>query len=379
MSIKQLIKFGIPAALKLDINNLNKNEIQLTPDGEFSARDGRPATCKTWKMDTQIAKKVIAKLSKRKSKIVIDFEHKTIINKETGEQAHASGWFYGYNVVYRPGLGLFATKVEWTKDAARLIADKKYLYISPVLIYDARTGEVLDIYNAALTNDPALDGMNEVEVAATSNFFTQLTHYGDNTMPEEILALLRKILGLPETATEADILAALQQIEKNVADEEESTLSNLLNKQTQNIAKLTSQVTAQTTAIEALKAKKDGDGEVDPTKYVPIEAVTALTAEVTALKKGITGDKVTALVQDALTTGKLLPALKDWATDLGNKDITALSTYLEKAPKLDALTSTQTGGKPPENELGLTADELVVAKCSGLTPEEFAKAKKENK
>ncbi|GHT89484.1 hypothetical protein AGMMS49543_28660 [Betaproteobacteria bacterium] len=64
-----------------------------------------------------------------------------------------------HGLEWRPGKGLFAVQVEWTEAAKSAIQADEYRYISPVFTYAPKTGEVISLYNAALTNVPALDGM----------------------------------------------------------------------------------------------------------------------------------------------------------------------------------------------------------------------------
>jgi phage I-like protein len=71
-----------------------------------------------------------------------------------------------------------------------------------------------------------------------------------------------------------------------------------------------------------------------------------------------------------------LPVQKDWATELGNKDVAALKSYLEKTPAIAALKGSQTRGKSPEgaDDEVLTADELAVCKNLGISAEDYKKA-----
>ncbi len=68
---------------------------------------------------------------------------------------------------WREGAGLYATGVEWTDNAAAMIAAGEYKFISPVFAYNKR-GEVLELLHAALTNTLALDGMDAVMLAGTA-------------------------------------------------------------------------------------------------------------------------------------------------------------------------------------------------------------------
>ncbi|MCZ5325701.1 hypothetical protein O5699_25735 [Escherichia coli] len=52
-----------------------------------------------------------------------------------------------------------------------------------------------------------------------------------------------------------------------------------------------------------------------------------------------------ALIQAALSDGRLLPTLEDWAKDYARRDINGFKTWLDKTTPLPALSSTQTGGQ----------------------------------
>lgn len=352
------------------------SRFQVTPAGKFRAKDGRPTKCANWYIDEAIAAKVIARVSARKTPQVIDYEHQTFNAEKNGKPAPAAGWYTGANMVWTPD-GLFIDNPDWTDTARDHIVKREYRFISPVLAYDGNTGEILDIFNIALTNYPALDGMSEISLAAARAMLTQHYPTEDNTM-DEIRKLLIKLLGLADDASDDDILAALQEIDKTYSNQtpQEGTaaaksLQALLTGNATTIEGLN-------TAVAALKEKveKAGTGgKPDPAEYVPVAQLNAVVAQVAELTKKVNGGEVDTIITAALKDGKLLPALEPWARELGGKDIAALRSYVEKAPMVD-LTS-QTGGKGPTggDTHGLTSDELQVAKLSGLTPKEFADAK----
>lgn len=141
--------------------------IQLFPEGQFSASDGRPGNikdCETgaWLMDANIGPDIIADVDAREVRPVVDYEHQSIRTRENGQPAPAAGWIQ--SLAYFPGKGLFA-KVEWTDRARDLIKTGEYRYISPFFEFDNKTGAVRRLISAALTNTPALDGL--MAVAAT--------------------------------------------------------------------------------------------------------------------------------------------------------------------------------------------------------------------
>ncbi|MEZ3140809.1 phage protease [Citrobacter braakii] len=339
------------------------NEIQLLPAGEFCASDGRPA-CGTWKIDAVSAALVIERLSRRKTPIVIDYEHQTLHKEKNGRPAPAAGRFMGSDVVWRDGDGLFATNVKWTARASEMIDAEEYLYISPVICYDKNTGVVIDIAHAGLTNDPAIDGMEAVALAAASRLFT--TKENEDTQMDELLKLLRKILGLAD-ATEEEILTALQALADTLPQEGE--LAN---------AGLSKIIAHDKTRIEALTAAVNNaakNNTPDPAQFVPIAIVNELRTALAALTNKNTDNELNTIIQDALTAGKLLPSMEAWAKELGGKDINQLKTFISQSPEIAALTTEQSGNKPPTLSHGLDATELEAAKLLSLTPEEYAKLK----
>lgn len=141
------------AALSLEITKATHSEIQLLPAGEFSAVDGRPHTDEVesgkWVLTAELAAQLVAQVAARATPFVIDYEHQTLRAVNNGKPAPAAGWFS--QVEWREGSGLYATGVEWTENAAAMIAAGEYKFISPVFGYNRR-GEVIELLHAALTN-----------------------------------------------------------------------------------------------------------------------------------------------------------------------------------------------------------------------------------
>ena len=66
-----------------------------------------------------------------------------------------------------------------------------------------------------------------------------------------------------------------------------------------------------------------------------------------ALKKANTEREVADLVAVAMSDGRILPAMEDWASSLGKSDLAALRSYLDAAAPVAALKGNQTGGAGP--------------------------------
>lgn len=321
----------------------SSGELQLAPAGEFSARDGRPFDAATWKITDETAPRLLAALAAHQDKIVIDYEHQTLHAEKNGQPAIASGWFYGADVQYRPGQGLFVVP-EWTEKAKGHIDDKEYKYFSPVIKYNKHTGEVLDILMGALTNYAAIDGMQEVEAMAAAKYMInpQTNQPAEeNPMLEQLIALL----GLKAGTSEADVMAALKAVMQQNQEADE--------------------------AIAAAKAETPDDA---------MTSIKAMQTELTALKSDINDTAVADLVDSAMADGRLLPAQEDWARNLGKSNIASLKTFLEDAQPVAALTGSQTDGKKPEGTDQNALDETALAVCKqmGIDPADYQKTQQED-
>ncbi len=339
------------------------NELQLLPAGQFSARDGRPADAPGWNINAALAQVLIDAAAARATPYVIDYEHQTLLAKKTGNPAPAAGWFS--TLEWRDGVGLFAVDVTWNDRAKAMIASGEYKFASPVIGYDKGTGAVTALYMAAITNDPAIDGMDEVLLAAASLHFTLPTPTPlsqETTMDENALENLRWMLNLPVGSTPADIAAQLQKLIDLVKQDPTATAAASFD--------LPGLIAAQRTAIASLTS-----AQPDPAKYVPIETMLAMQAQFSALSSESTAGRLDTLVKGALSAGKLLPVQEKWAREYGAKDFAGLSAFIENAAPIAALSGMQTSGKPPvaaTSAAGLTENQVALCAAMGVTQEEFA-------
>lgn len=340
-------------------------DLHLIPAGEFRGRDGRPKDVPAWRLDADIAGRLIARAAARQTRIVVDYEHQTLHAAKNGQPAPAAAWVDGARLEWRDGEGLFATGVDWTERAAAMVAAKEYLYLSPVFAYDD-AGAVLDLLMIGLTNFPNLDGLDEVTLAVAANSFLSTQPTEENM--DELLEQLRWLLNLPVGSTADDIRAHLEKLVAQIkATGGEAVAANgvdlpgLLAENQTRIAALTAQVTA----------------DPDPAKYVPVASVQELHTQIAALTARISTDEAGRLIEAASADGRLPPALVGWAKDLGGKNIAALKSYLEKAVPVVTPGGTQTGGNAPTNNSpgAMNEAQLAVCKHMGFTAEEFAKGK----
>ncbi|SOD42322.1 phage protease [Nitrosovibrio sp. Nv4] len=336
-------------------------EVQLLPAGQFRAKDGRPKDVPHWYIDAALAEIIIAEIARLNNSLVIDYEHQSLLAVSNGQPAPAAAWFK--KLEWREADGLYAIDVEWTQRAAAMIEAKEYLYISPVFSYDKKTGAIKSIINAALTNNPALDGMDEVTAQAAATRFSTETQELLTMNLDELLANIRWLLNLPLLATPEEIAAELQKAADVIKNGNPEAAAAGFS--------LPALLEARNTEIVALRAAAP-----DPAKYVPIDAMQAVQTELATLRADVNGREVDGLVTAALTDGRLLPPQEAWARGLGGKDIAALKSYLDIAQPVAALSGTQTGGKKPGDSGDgeqLTESQLAVCKAMGVSEDDFKK------
>ena len=309
MTVKPAFAVALNAQL-VELSGQAPAEFRLMPAGRFKAKDGRPAgLSQGWNLTDALAQKLIDAANRQNDRFLIDYDHQTLHAKDHGGKAPAAGWFS--RLEWRPGDGLYALGVEWTASAQAAIDAKEYRYISPVLTYDAKTGDVTGLLMAAIVNYPALDGLTDLAAAAAHYFHLQ-------RIPP--MTELLKRLGLPEDADETAALSALDAI-----------------------------------LAERDKAKADHQAALsatpDPAKFAPVDALQAMQTELAALRAKVDADEIKALIEPALADGRLIEAQKDWATELGKSNRAALQAFLDTAQPIAALGGMQTQGKePPEPE-----------------------------
>jgi phage I-like protein len=165
-----------------DASGVAPAEAHLLPSGSFRAIDGRPQGLASWVIDAAIAQAVISRAAANKTDRLIDYEHQSLHTEWNGQPAPAAGWF---RTLEWRDTGLFATGIKWTDRAAQMIAAREYRYISAVFNYLPSTGEILEIISVAITNTPALDGLDALVAARRTT-----THEDTDMADEARLAAL---------------------------------------------------------------------------------------------------------------------------------------------------------------------------------------------
>ncbi|MCF1461330.1 hypothetical protein FS827_08340 [Agrobacterium vitis] len=304
------------AASMLVSDKINADDMQwihVLPLGTVSGRDGRgPYT--VIDPDTVMAE---TRRYHGRTQMVVDFEHQSVTAAHSGKPAPAAGWIAALQA---RSDGIWA-HVQWTPEAAKMVRQRAYRYLSPVFHHDAK-GMVKRILNVALTNTPNLD----LTAVARSEVFS---------MNEAQLNELRTLLGL---ASDADFDA--------VRD-----------------------------AISALMVASNS-ANPDPAKFVPIGDFERVVAEGNKLRQGISQQAAEIHVSGLIKSGSLAPFLRDWALNLCSINKPQLDIFVERTgPFFTQVMSSQIqGGYQSKPASKLTDDQLEICRTMGLSEAEFISA-----
>lgn len=356
--------------------------IQLLPAGTFSARLTARGPFQT---GDQAAMQAIVgrtmQLAGGKD-LVVDYDHQSVYGAVpgVGGRAPAAGWI---KELQARADGIYG-RVEWTETASAAIKAGEYKYISPVFAH-SKDGKVIALQMAGLTNVPDLD----LQQVAASALFATDNENGDSM--DKILAALGLAQGSGEDAALSAVnalLASSTAIARAAGLKDDAKPAEILT--AVNSAFADRKAFAKAAGLKD-DAKADeittaimSAGNPDPTKFVPIAAVTELQAEVKKLSDSLVEDKAKDAVEAAMSAGKIAPALKDWALDLYRKDAKAFETFIGSAPALTA-PQLKTPVKGANGEEALGDVDVAVCKALGVDPKKFRatvaaeKAEEENR
>jgi phage I-like protein len=320
--------------LSLNFEDEIPSRIMLIPPGAaVKGRDSRE-----WKNPNP--KQVALNSNARLPALPVDENHSTDLSAPKGGSSPAFGWMKN---LCADGSGALWADVEWTERGRDALAKKEYRFISPVFLHNEK-GEISCVLRAALTNSPNLN-LPALNSERLENMNTEVS------MNKELLAAL----GLPETATEADALAAAKSL---------------------NAAKSTA-------------APQTDKTPVDLTVYAPRADLNAMEGRAMAAEKQLAElnaaqlkKEAEAAVEEALKNRKIAPASKaEYLALCATKEgLESFRKIIAATPPIIGEGTQSPEGTPPAGSgAALNAEEAQIAKAMGYTAEEFQKLKEGKK
>lgn len=324
--------------LALNATGATGNDIGLALNFELSADGDVPTTLellppgavivgsdgRSWNNSDPDA--IVAAMNAMPSDLVIDYNHGAELKAPKGEEAPAAGWLHNYRV--GDGGRILADVKRWTERALNAIKAGEYRYLSPAIKFDPQTLQITRIQSVGLVNKPNLN------IPALNSQQTETE--------EHMLKKLLAKLGLAETATEAEALNALTELQTTALNSQQPDMTQFVPKDTHELA---------------LNRATDAEGKL---------ATHAEEQQTTAIN---------ACIDQALKDGKIAPANKDYYVACCQVEggLAQFQEFLKSAPKI-AADSNLDGKKLPEGDnTALNAEEQVVCVALGISEEDYNK------
>lgn len=291
-------------------------EVQIIPFGYHETEKG------PFVLDEEGMAAVVEDFNVRVNDMVVDYEHQSL----TGGEAPAAGWIKRLYAVL-PGTqrpaGIWAL-VEWTDRARRYLKNREYRYMSPVFLKRLSDGKVVRLLSAAITNQPAIDGMAPLVNRVWPKAAGQHDHAGNgsaeqsqNIGKEEVdMKRLLKLLGLPDTATEAD---AVEKVEA-------------LNGEASALRSIVKEVLGLL-GLEGSAALPEVTGTVMAMKQAALQ-VDELRGKLASVEAALRQKGAEEEVAEAMKSGKVTPAQRDWALEYAVRDPEGFRVFAAKAARI---------------------------------------------
>lgn len=246
----------------------------------------------------------------------VDYEHQTLEAANKAGPVPAAGWIKQLEV----REGALWGRVEWTPKAAALIVQREYRFLSPVFRHD-KAGRVLALEGAGLTHYPNLD-------------LEPVAHQKGEPMD---LKPIIEALGAPADADVAQL------------------------------------------AAHAKTLKEAASRQPDPREWVPMAQHRAVAQELAALQEQVAKEKAEAAVREAMSAGKLPPAMQDWARGYAEKDPEGFAEWVKAAPVILPAADQASHRVAANSGTGaavLTDEDRYVCTALGIAEEDFAAHKR---
>lgn len=336
---------GLPIAL--NAAGQVEDWIMLLP-AEISTVDGRGP----WRVADTAALIATSLNAAADRRLPIDENHSIDLSAPKGGSSPARGWVTALDV--RDGA-IFG-QVEWTGAGAKLVNDREYGFISPVIEVD-RLGNIRRLMRASLTNTPNLRGMPALNSEESEM---------------DLLAELRKLLGLADDADAAAVIAKIKAMSEETTTATQAALAPIA-----KAAGLTGTVDTQIVlnAVTALATRKGGNDDV--VKELQSE-LTTVTTKFNDLSKTLATDRATTFVDGEIAKGRVgVKALRNHYIEMHAEDPTRVEKEILAMPIVGvggALLPATPPSDLKDGKVVLNAAQQSAAKLLGISEDDYAKA-----
>jgi phage I-like protein len=290
---------------------------------------------------------------------LFDYDHQADMKEAVGLPKPAAGWIKQLQI---RDDGIYG-QVEWTERAAAAIVGREYRYVSPVIVYMKANGAIVDIPRASLTNTPNFAALKAV---ASRDVHGNLEESMKTV--EEVLAALRKALGLKD---DADAVACMTAIATVVTASKETEAAKAETVKLQGLVKAVAAKLALKPEASQAEFETAIAGRGAPAAGTD-KLIQDLQTQINQLKAANAQTAATDEVEKAIQSRKVSPSLRDWALDYAARDLDGFKKFVEKQPVI--VTDSNARGTPPAGSDRDTASEdAEVARQLGIDPKSMKK------
>lgn len=355
-----------------------KHEVQLTPlkisNGALQVK-GLPRRLKLldWGVNQTVFGPVIvnettaALLPMNQKKlgfdtIALDYEHNTVKGTPEFERTREPREIAANGVpLVVPGEGLFFDALEYTPSGKQ--NHLNYIDLSPTPKLSEK-GEVVFLHSVALCRQGAVEGLHYYSVMLGAEDGKKSNTTQENSM-NELLAFLRKVFRLPETATEDDVLKAFQNATSMEGDGGGDPVP------------FSARILALESAVKPLAALVAADGQLTVLS-AGLDGIRTRIGDVdvqgklTALASTVEGVQKDVMCFMARVAGKVVPLS---AEDLAKTSIETLAGMIDKLTVTVPVTQlTPLSADAGEKNVAVVPEgDAKIARACGLDPEKVFK------
>jgi len=301
--------------------------IELLPPGPvLDGRDGR-----TWVLDDP--EQVVRAFDEDGKPLPVDYEHATEHKGPVGEPAPAVAWIEELTI----RNGAVWGRVDWNEEGRRAVESRQYRYISPVFDYTVDGNRVVRLTSVGLTNMP-----NFKLPALNRNQRTGNTEEG-------MLKAVCRALGLPEDASEQEVVAAIAKQKTEM----QSAQNRAENPDLTRFVPRADYDQMQERATNAEKKLKDRD-------QAELDASIAKEVDAAAL------------------AGKIAPASKEYFTAMCRTEggLDKFREFVKSAPEV--VKGSGLDGQAAGNVRSLTGEERAACRMMGVSARDFLNMKEDD-
>lgn len=341
--------------------------VELIPPGEARTRDGRgpfrlsdpAAVVNAFAVDYPPGSDQAAP---------VDYDHADLQRDAGDDLTPAAGWLAELRVSEGGGI---EGRIEWTARASAMIAAREIRYISPELLVDPESGEIVGISGAGLTHrpnlflralshrarPPALEPQMD-ELAERLRYMLNLPVTSTAAEIAEHLSRLIERLGaesapmteaglLPQGATPADALVLMRQMRDRVDDLGAHLLlpasadpAEVLAQAQTTLSAIGQERETQSAALETLRTELGLTPPAGVQTMTAADIATAAVARVRTLESAAAERDAREAVAAAMRDRLIEPAKREWAEGYARRDPQGFTAYLKTCTPIIAPRAT---------------------------------------